>query len=175
MSNDNIHDITTDYKKRMSAVFRKYDEKPIEPVKVAPTPVELTPIDTQPIAPQDVPTSVIDSWTVYSFTLPVHTSKKIAFGFESKKDAQDFINTHLVARNDDGLILRKGFDIGDIHYTIYYDVMKDSRTQINVFANPSKYTTVGNDKETVYKEWAKTPRKVEIIQNNQESDPQWIG
>ena len=102
-------------------------------------------IDSIPIVPDTQVESFIEErWTVYKFTVPIKFSEKIAFGFPSKEIAKKFISDHLKP---------KTIDIGDMEYHVRYDVILESREEINVFYNDPEMTTVGNNRETILSNW----------------------
>lgn len=151
---DNFNSITNEFQKRMSDVFRKYDEAVAPKARYdEPEKKSLSDVDTQPLAPEDLPKIRIERWMVYSFSLPVRFSKKIAFGFNSKEEAQEYIDKILTKRDQDGVVIEKKIEVDDIEYLIKYDTIRDSVEEVNIYENPPEITTVGNDKETVLQEW----------------------
>ncbi len=101
-------------------------------------------IPTEPVIQEQHFTE--ERWTVYLFTVPPMISKKVAFGFESKEVAKQFITDHLNKRP-------QGLTIGDTFVHVGYDVIFESREEINVFYNDPVLTTVGNVKEDVLERW----------------------
>jgi len=102
-------------------------------------------IDTQPIPEFKIE----ERWTVYSFSVPIKYSKKVAFGFESQEEAKRFIKEHLKD---------KTIESDGITYYLRYDVIFESREEINVFYNDPQITTVGNEPNQVFDEWNRKPR-----------------
>jgi len=111
---------------RLRKIISKYEEPTIE--------------TTQPIDHFKIE----ERWTVYLFSVPIKFSKKIAWGFESKEEAQRFITGHLK---------NKTLEIEDITYHIIYDVIFESREEIDVLYNDPVYTTVGNEKDVIMEKW----------------------
>lgn len=144
-SKDGFSQISADYKKKLSSIFRKYDDA-LKP--------ELTQVDTQPIEPETIQKATVERWTVYSFTLPVKVTKRLAFGFENKELAQEFINSHLVKKDENGEIIQKFLKDSDGNeYHVKYDTIRESVEDVDIFYNDPEITTEGNDKEEVLKAW----------------------
>lgn len=128
----------------LAARFKKINAK-LDVVKVEET--------TQPIE-IDSKSVIYERWTVYYFTLPVKYTKKIAWGFETKDQAKEFIRTQCEVRNDLGeLIPQKMEDDNGKVYEIFYDTIRESREEINVYANDPLLTTHGNDRNKILERW----------------------
>lgn len=147
MSNDPFKHITKEYQSKLSAIFAKYDK--------LTEPLSEQIVRTQPMAIEDMPALkvAVERWTVYSFTLPVKYTKKIAFGFASKDEAEDYIARKLLKKDEDGNIIRKSIKEDDKEYIVHYSTILDSIEQVDVYYNDPKITTVGNELETVLKEF----------------------
>ncbi len=111
----------TEFCRQLDAPKPRYDEQ--EPVKVS-----------------------VERWTVYSFTLPIKYSKKIALGFESRVQAQAFIGRHLSQK-------AKELEIDGLTYSVHYDVIRDSRGEIDIYFNEPPVTVSGNDPHAVLEQW----------------------
>lgn len=85
-----------------------------------------------------------ERWMVYSFSVPVKFSSKIAFGFESKELAQQFIKERMKD---------KVIETETVTYHIRYGTMLESRDPINVFDNNIEVTNTGNDREIAFQNW----------------------
>lgn len=105
-----------------------------------------TPILEEVKAPlKEIPKTVTqERWTVYSFSVPIKYSKKLAFGFESRQAAQQFIKDWCKA---------KSVIVDEVTYHIRYDVILESREQVDVLYNDPEITIVGNDKDVVLESW----------------------
>ena len=148
MGKDNIGEIRAYYSSQLADIFRKYDIKP----KEEPRKEEPVAEQTQPLE-EVIEKIQLERWTVFSFTLPVKITKRIAFGFESKDAGKDFINQHLVKRDDTGNVIQKTLHIDGVDYNINYDVIRESTEEIDVYANDPELTTVGNNREDVLRRW----------------------
>lgn len=144
-----FQDIKPFYSKKLTDIFAKYDK--------AMEPLAETVVKTQPLSLADLPPIkvIVERWTVYSFTLPVYRTKKIAFGFNTKEEAQEYINKKLTKRDEDGKIIQKIFTEDNVEYTVHYDAIRESSEQVDVYYNEPQITTVGNDKEAVLQEYLK--------------------
>jgi hypothetical protein len=142
-----FQDIKPYYSNKLKEIFAKYDD--------AVEPITEKVVRTQPLAPEDLPKAkvIVERWTVYSFTLPVHKTKKLAYGFATREEAHDYIKRVLTKKDEDGKIIQKTFKDGDNDYTVHYDTIRESSEQVDVYYNEPTITTVGNDKEDVLKEY----------------------
>lgn len=92
-------------------------------------------------------TVMVERWSIYKFTLPVTTSKRVALGFETKDAAKTFIIKHL-SKKKSIIETEEGNKI-----ITDFDVIMDERQEINVYENDSLRTTVGNDPIQVLRRW----------------------
>ena len=146
-SKDNFKEIGDNYRNKMKNIFRKYEIQEIQPI-------EEQVVITQPISNELLKTVTVERWTVYSFTLPVKVTKRLAFGFDSKEKAQEYIDQHLVKKNKIGEIIPKTiYDEDGNKYNVWYDSIRESVEDVNIYSNPSDITSVGNDREKVLQNW----------------------
>lgn len=105
---------------------------------------QTVPIEVKPEEP--IRQKIEERWTVYLFTVPVRYSKKIAWGFESKQEAEKFIRERLEKK-------QKSVEDELGTYHIRYDVILESREEIDVYANDPKMTSVGNNYDKIWERW----------------------
>lgn len=91
----------------------------------------------------------VERWTVYAFTLPHTTVRRVAVGFESREAARDFIENHLAHKKRAEPYENDG---GHRCHT-KYDVIRESREEIDVYYNDPTMTTVGNERVDVLERW----------------------
>lgn len=154
MEKDTFSEVTKTYQKKMADLFKRYEIKDVPKEKPVEEPKPVTPQNerTQPIEPVPV---FEERWTVYSFTLPIKRTRRVAFGLASKEAAERFIKENLLKRNDNDELIQKHVTIGDEDYLVFYDVIRESverKTEIEYYNEPD-VTTVGNNHEDVLKAW----------------------
>jgi len=87
-----------------------------------------------------------ETYGIWKLTLPYSKPIQIGWGFPTKEDAYQFLAEHTKTKTR----MMKDSDTQTVYY---YDVYPELTGPINVYQNSAIFTTVGNDREEIYKKW----------------------